>query len=155
MTSDELRRFHAADDRRMAAEDRDWDEKPSDNPAAVMDEHTPGPWTLKERHHVWVVCCTPTRPSEHEEVLFFERIGRPDGAGSVTAQMRTTEELARNARLCSLAPELLHLAHAVNDGYGDKARELAKALLERYNTDPSPAVYQEERAMLSAQVATE
>ena len=72
----------------------------------MADTHTPGPWHTETRHTVTAICCKPGRTGEWPDICYQERNGHPEH-GSITGRMRTSGELAANARLIAAAPDLL------------------------------------------------
>jgi hypothetical protein len=77
---------------------------------------TAGPWSVDTRHHVHAIICNPTRPNECPEVVFVETRGHPTD-GSITARMRTDEELKANAQLIAAAPWLELLSRCFLAGW--------------------------------------
>lgn len=105
----------------------------------------PGNYRLDERYHVYAICTDDVQPGQHPEVAFIERIGRPDGAGSITAQHRTTAELLGTARLFALAPRMLKVIRdlaspGINHGE-------CQAILAEYDAPDDEKLAEEKRLL--------
>lgn len=83
-----------------------------DPPPVEEAKHTPGPWQIDNRHHVYAITCKPERKGEYPEICFVEMRGN-DQCGSITARMRTDDELRANAQLIAAAPRLLAICEEI------------------------------------------
>ena len=85
-----------------------------------MTKHTPGPWTIDTRFHVYAIL-DPTG----QEITFQDTEPQED-CGSVTSRGRTAEETQANARLMAAAPELLEALESITASYDRLLKEHGK-----------------------------
>ena len=98
-----------------------------------MTKHTPGPWTIDTRFHVYAIL-DPTG----QEITFQDTAPQED-CGSVTSRGRTAEETQANARLMAAAPDLL-----------EAAEEAARWWDNQESLDSAPWIYAIREAIAKA-----